>query len=127
MPRKLNYGGVPMSCTGIFLRLGESGYPALQRRRMASGRGADLGHSAEFTTSLWRDFRNVVKTANPDALILAEHYGDASSWLSGDQGIPSVNYDAFMEPVSFFLTGMGNAAIPSTGERWETERFLRVP
>lgn len=48
----------------------------------------------------------MVKTANPDALILAEHYGDASSWLSGDQWDTVMNYDAFMEPVSFFLTGM---------------------
>lgn len=67
---------------------------------------ADLGHSAEFNHQFWRDFRNVVKTANPDALILAEHYGDASSWLSGDQWDTVMNYDAFMEPVSFFLTGM---------------------
>lgn len=37
---------------------------------------ADLGHSSEFNHKFWRDFRKAVKTANPEALILAEHYGD---------------------------------------------------
>ena len=48
----------------------------------------------------------MVKEANPDALILAEHYGNANSWLRGDQWDTLMNYDAFMEPVSWFLTGM---------------------
>ena len=47
-----------------------------------------------------------MKEANPDALILAEHYGDPSSWLQGDQWDSVMNYDAFMEPVTWFLTGM---------------------
>ena len=67
---------------------------------------ADLGHSPEANHQFWRDFRRVVKETNPDALILAEHYGDASSWLSGDQWDTVMNYDAFMEPVSWFLTGL---------------------
>ena len=67
---------------------------------------ADLGHSPEMNHRFWRDFRRVVKEANPDALILAEHYGDASSWLKGDQWDTVMNYDAFMEPVSWFLTGL---------------------
>ena len=67
---------------------------------------ADLSHSPEMNHRFWRDFRKVVKEANPDALILAEHYGDATSWLSGDQWDTVMNYDAFMEPVSWFLTGL---------------------
>ena len=67
---------------------------------------ADLGHSPEMNHKFWRDFRKAVKEANPNAIILAEHYGDASSWLGGDQWDTVMNYDAFMEPVSFFLTGM---------------------
>lgn len=67
---------------------------------------ADLGHSREFNHKFWRDFRRAVKEANPEAVILAEHYGDASEWLMGDQWDTVMNYDAFMEPVSFFLTGM---------------------
>ncbi len=67
---------------------------------------ADLGHSPEFNHQFWRDFRDTVKKANPEALILAEHYGDTSSWLQGDQWDSVMNYDAFMEPVTWFLTGM---------------------
>lgn len=67
---------------------------------------ADLGHSPEFNHRFWRDFRRAVKNANPDAVILAEHYGDPSDWLQGDQWDTVMNYDAFMEPVTWFLTGM---------------------
>lgn len=67
---------------------------------------ADLGRSSEFNHQFWRDFRQAVKEANPEAVILAEHYGDPSSWLEGDQWDTVMNYDAFMEPVSWFLTGL---------------------
>ena len=67
---------------------------------------ADLGHSAEYNHWFWQKFRRTVKKANPEALILAEHYGDPSSWLQGDQWDSVMNYDAFMEPLTWFLTGM---------------------
>ncbi len=67
---------------------------------------ADLGHSPEANHKFWRDFRSAVKEANSNAIILAEHYGDATSWLSGGEWDTVMNYDAFMEPVSYFVTGM---------------------
>lgn len=67
---------------------------------------ADLGHSPEFNHRFWKRFRKTIKEANPDAIILAEHYGDPSSWLDGRQWDTVMNYDAFMEPISWFLTGM---------------------
>lgn len=67
---------------------------------------ADLGHSNSFNHQFWKDFRKAVKEANPEALILAEHYGNAESWLQGDEWDSIMNYDAFMEPVTWFLTGM---------------------
>lgn len=67
---------------------------------------ADLGHSNEYNHLFWKDFRKNVKAANPNAIILAEHYGDPSSWLQGDEWDTVMNYDAFMEPVTWFLTGM---------------------
>lgn len=67
---------------------------------------ADLGKSEEFNHQFWKEFRNVVKSANPDAVILAEHYGDAEKWLQGDQWDSIMNYDAFMEPVTWFFTGV---------------------
>ena len=67
---------------------------------------ADLGHSSQFNHKFWKDFRKAVKAANPNAIVLAEHYGDPSGWLQGDEWDTVMNYDAFMEPVSWFLTGM---------------------
>lgn len=67
---------------------------------------ADLGHSPEFNHKFWKDFRKAVKEANPEAVLIAEHYGDPSAWLAGDEWDTVMNYDAFMEPVSWFLTGM---------------------
>ncbi len=67
---------------------------------------ADLGHSLELNHAFWREFRNRVKAVNPEAVIIAEHYGNPETWLEGDQWDTVMNYDAFMDPVSFFLTGM---------------------
>ena len=67
---------------------------------------ADLGHSPDYNHEFWKKFRMVVKTANPDAIILAEHYGNPKAWLQGDEWDTIMNYDAFMEPVTWYLTGM---------------------
>jgi len=76
-------------------------------RRLAAGSvAADLGYSKEFNHKFWQDFRKTVKEANPEAIILAEHYGNPSDWLRGDEWDTVMNYDAFMEPLTYFLTGM---------------------
>ena len=67
---------------------------------------SDLGHSREFNHLFWKEFRRRVKAINPEVLIVAEHYGDPSEWLCGDEWDTVMNYDAFMDPVSYFLTGM---------------------
>ena len=67
---------------------------------------ADLGHSQEYNHDFWKKFRRVVKNSNPNAIILAEHYGDPHAWLQGDEWDTVMNYDAFMEPVTWYLTGM---------------------
>ena len=67
---------------------------------------ADLGHSPEYNHYFWRAFRENVRSANPQALILAEHYGDPQPWLSGSEWDSVMNYDAFMEPITWFLTGL---------------------
>ncbi len=67
---------------------------------------ADLGYSNEYNHMFWKEFRKQVKSVKPDVLILAEHYGDPGEWLQGDQWDSVMNYDAFMEPLTWFLTGM---------------------
>lgn len=67
---------------------------------------ADLGFSNKYNHQFWKKFRRAVKLANPNAIILAEHYGDPGEWLQGDEWDTIMNYDAFMEPITWFLTGM---------------------
>ena len=67
---------------------------------------ADLGHSPEFNHKFWADFRSEVRKANPNAIVLAEHYGSPRAWLNGKEWDTVMNYDAFMEPLTWFLTGM---------------------
>ncbi len=67
---------------------------------------ADLGMSHEYNLAFWEKFRIAVKTANKDAIIIAEHYGDPTPWLDGKKWDTIMNYDAFMEPITWFLTGM---------------------
>ncbi len=78
--------------------------------------------SNEYNHRFWKKFRKVVKKANPEAIILAEHYGDPSEWLQGDEWDTVMNYDAFMEPVTWFLTGMEKH---SDEMREETSRKCR--
>lgn len=87
---------------------------------------ADLGHSSEYNHKFWRDFRETVKGANPEALILAEHYGNPDSWLQGDQWDTVMNYDAFMEPLTWFLTGMEKHSDEYNGTLYgDGESFFR--
>ena len=67
---------------------------------------ADLGHSAKYNHKFWKMFRERVREANPEAFVFAEHYGSPESWFDGKEWDSVMNYDAFMEPVTWFLTGM---------------------
>ncbi|MBD5544193.1 MAG: glycoside hydrolase family 13 protein [Lachnospiraceae bacterium] len=67
---------------------------------------ADLGHSPEMNHRFWKDFREAVREANPNAIVLAEHYGNPKEWIQNGEWDTVMNYDAFMEPLTWFLTGM---------------------
>lgn len=67
---------------------------------------ADLGHSPEFNHQFWKDFHRAVREANPEAIVLAEHYGSPREWIENGEWDTVMNYDAFMEPITWFLTGM---------------------
>lgn len=67
---------------------------------------ADLGHSPEFNHKFWKDFHRAVREANPEAIVLAEHYGSPKEWIENGEWDTVMNYDAFMEPITWFLTGM---------------------
>jgi glycosidase len=50
----------------------------------------------------WVDFRSTVKAVRPDAYLLAEIMGDASSWLQGDRFDATMNYSFRDLCVRFF-------------------------
>ena len=103
---KLNYEASPALCEQIY-RIAEKWVsPPYSIDGWRLDVAADLGHSPEFNHQFWRTFRQRVKAVNPEVLIIAEHYGDPSAWLQGDQWDTVMNYDAFMEPLTWFLTGM---------------------
>ena len=103
---KLNYEESPELCEEV-MRIAEKWVsPPYSIDGWRLDVAADLGHSAEFNHRFWRQFRSRVKAVNPDVLIIAEHYGDPSAWLDGHEWDTVMNYDAFMEPVTWFLTGM---------------------
>ncbi len=103
---KLNYEQSPELCEEVY-RIAEKWVsPPYNIDGWRLDVAADLGHSAEFNHKFWREFRRRVKAVNPDVLIIAEHYGDPSPWLNGSEWDTVMNYDAFMEPVTWFLTGM---------------------
>ncbi|MCL2619982.1 MAG: alpha-glycosidase [Defluviitaleaceae bacterium] len=103
---KLNFEGSP-TLYEYMLKIGEKWVsPPYNADGWRLDVAADLGQSREFNLQFWKDFRRRVRTANPKALILAEHYGDPRYWLAGDAWDTVMNYDGFMEPVSGFFTGM---------------------
>ena len=103
---KLNYEGSRRLCEEIFEVACRWAQPPYCVDGWRLDVAADLGHSQEFNHWFWKEFRNRVKAVNPDVLIIAEHYGNAAEWLKGDQWDSVMNYDAFMDPVGYFLTGM---------------------
>ncbi|PSQ96806.1 MAG: alpha-amylase [Bacteroidetes bacterium SW_9_63_38] len=50
----------------------------------------------------WRAFRDVVKTANPDAYLVGEIWGEAPEWLEGDRFDALMNYPLLAPILSFF-------------------------
>ncbi len=85
---------------------------------------ADLGHSPEYNHHFWKKFRKAVKEVNPDVMIYAEHYGDASSWMQGDEWDTVMNYDAFMEPLTWFMTGMEKHSDTYNADRYRNSKFF---
>ena len=54
----------------------------------------------------WETFRKTVREAKPDALVFAEAYQDAEDWLVDGEWDTIMNYEAFMDPVTWFFTGV---------------------
>lgn len=103
---KLNYEGSPMLYEYIMSTARKWVSPPFNCDGWRLDVAADIGYTRELNHQFFQDFRKNVKEANPEAIIFAEHYGDPKAWLMGKEWDTVMNYDAFMEPLTWFLTGM---------------------
>lgn len=73
---------------------------------------------------IMQELRTAVKSMNPNAEIVGEYWGDASSWLDdGAEWDGAMNYNGFTQPVSEWMCGVdesGNSAslTPSQLDSW---------
>ena len=72
--------------------------------------GWRLDVAAEIGAEFWRDWRTQVKSINPDALIVAEIWGDASNVLNDKAFDAQMNYP-FAYPVADWLSIGGNGVM----------------
>lgn len=79
-----------------------------------AGDGVDgwrLDVANQIAPGFWRDWRKLVKNINPNAIIFGEIWGDASSWLHGDQFDGVMNYGFAKLAVRYFIdTGTNHPA-----------------
>ncbi|KAA9006543.1 alpha-glycosidase [Paenibacillus spiritus] len=70
--------------------------------------GWRLDVANEIDHAFWRDFRNVVKSINPEAYIIGEVWSDSLTWLTGDQFDSVMNYP-FSDTVLSYFNGEMNS------------------
>ncbi len=85
----------------------------LQRARIDGWR---LDAADEVTHDYWIDFRSKVRAANPDAYIVGEIWGDAHTWLQGDQFDSVMNYRWRGATLDFLRRT--NSRRPASTARW---------
>ncbi len=121
---KLNYEGDP-ALAGTVLKIVRdwtAGADGVDGWRLDVA--AELGTTPAYNQRFWRMFRDSVKDAKDDAVILAEVYGDSSAWLGGDQWDTVMNYDAFFEPVGFYLTGLEKHSYGFYADKYNDSRLF---
>jgi glycosidase len=64
--------------------------------------GWRLDAADEVSHVFWKKYRKAVKAAKPDAFIMGEEWGDAHSWLQGDEHDSVMNYPWRKATLDFF-------------------------
>lgn len=67
--------------------------------------GWRLDVADEVDHAFWREFRSVVRRANPEALIVGEAWHESTEWLNGDQWDSVMNYLFRDACLDFFAKG----------------------
>jgi glycosidase len=65
--------------------------------------GWRLDVANEVSSVFWKEWRGLVKSTNPEAIIIGEIWDDASRWLGGDQFDAVMNYRFAYATVDFFI------------------------
>ncbi|GGA81004.1 maltodextrin glucosidase [Neiella marina] len=78
------------------------------------------GPGAKNNATRMRQIRQAVKQSNANAMVLGEHFFEASRWLQGDQEDAAMNYFGFATPVRAFLAHQDVAYQPC---RLDAEEF----
>ena len=82
--------------------------------------GWRLDVSDEISHTFWRKFREQIKKANKDAVIIGENWHDANNYLRGDQYDSIMNYAFTKLSLDYFATGKKNAKEAS----WKLNEIL---
>ena len=65
--------------------------------------------------SFWQEFRQVVKSRNPDAYIVGEIWQQAGRWLQGDQFDAVLNYQFTRACIEYFIGANGDRDLMDNG------------
>ncbi len=84
------------------------------------GDGAGARNNAVYV----RGFRRALREENPEALVLGEHFSEATAWLQGDQEDSAMNYYGFTSPVWAFLAGVDHRGHPVEIDARDLEHLL---
>jgi alpha-glucosidase len=85
------------------------------------GEGKGAANNAQHVRTL----RGVIKEENDQALLLGEHFFEATGWLQGDQEDCAMNYFGFAHPVRAFFAGLDIAMDPIKLTAAEFMKWLR--
>jgi alpha-glucosidase len=83
------------------------------------------GDGAKNNSQYLKSLRNVIKAENPEALLLGEHFFEATAWLQGDQEDCAMNYFGFGHPVRAFFAGLDIAMHPIQLDAEQFAKWLR--
>ena len=86
--------------------------------------GWRLDVANEIDRNFWRKFRESVKSANPEAVLIGEVWENSESWLKGDAFDSTMNYDFRKHCRDYFALEKGTA---SEFAGAMTDMFLRYP
>lgn len=67
--------------------------------------------------AFWQEMRELVRSINPEAYLVGEHWGDAAPWLQGDQFDGATDYRLRDAILGFVTPGSGKLTGQETGER----------